>query len=38
MGLFGKKYENAGAGIAKNAPKKKPFLGLWRYLAENFGR
>ena len=34
MGLFGKKYENAGAGIAKNAPKKKPFF---RFM-EIFGR
>lgn len=34
MGLFGQKYENAGAGIAKNAPKKKPFF---RFM-EIFGR
>lgn len=34
MGLFGQNYENAGAGIAKNAPKKK---GFFRFM-EIFGR
>jgi uncharacterized membrane protein YesL len=34
MGLFGGNYERAGAGIAKNAPKKK---GIFRYF-EIFGR
>lgn len=34
MGLFGQNYENAGAGISKNAPKKKGFL---RFM-EIFGR
>lgn len=34
MGLFGQNYENAGAGIAKNAPKKKAFF---RFM-ELFGR
>ncbi len=34
MGLFGQNYENAGVGIAKNAPKKK---GFFRFM-EIFGR
>lgn len=34
MGLFGQNYENAGAGISKNAPKKKGFA---RFM-EIFGR
>lgn len=34
MGIFGQNYENAGVGIAKNAPKKKPFF---RFM-EIFGR
>lgn len=29
MGLFGDKYSAAGPGIAKNAPKKKPFFLFW---------
>ena len=34
MGLFGNRYERAGSGIAKNAPKKK---GIFRFF-EIFGR
>ena len=34
MGLFGANYENPGAGIAKDAPKKK---GFFRFM-EIFGR
>lgn len=34
MGLFGRNYERAGSGIAKNAPKKK---GFFRFM-EVFGR
>ncbi len=35
MGLFGN-YENAGVGIAKNAPKKKPFFRFWELVGRKF--
>lgn len=35
MGLFGG-YEKAGAGIAKNAPKKKPFFRFWELYFRKF--
>lgn len=35
MGLFGN-YENAGAGIAKDAPKKKPFFRFWELTGRKF--
>ncbi len=35
MGLFGS-YENAGVGIAKNAPKKKPFFHFWELVGRKF--
>lgn len=35
MGLFGS-YENAGVGIAKDAPKKKPFFRYWELVARKF--
>lgn len=35
MGLFGN-YENAGVGIAKNAPKKKPFFRFWELFGRKF--
>ena len=35
MALFGN-YENAGPGIAKNAPKKKPFFRYWELVFRKF--
>ena len=35
MGLFGG-YEKAGAGIAKDAPKKKPFFRFWEIAFRKF--
>lgn len=35
MGLFGG-YEKAGAGIAKDAPKKKPFFRYWELVGRKF--
>lgn len=35
MGLFGS-YENAGTGIAKDAPKKKPFFRYWELVGRKF--
>lgn len=35
MGLF-YNYENSGAGISKNAPKKKPFFRFWEQFALKF--
>lgn len=35
MGLFGN-YEKAGVGIAKDAPKKKPFFRFWELLFRKF--
>ncbi len=35
MPLFGN-YEKAGAGIAKNAPEKKPFFRFWEILGRKF--
>lgn len=35
MGLFGS-YENAGVGIAKDAPKKKPFFRYWELVGRKF--
>ncbi len=35
MGLFGS-YERAGAGIAKNAPQKKPFFRFWEIVGRKF--
>lgn len=35
MSLFGG-YENAGVGIAKNAPKKKPFFHFWEVFGRKF--
>lgn len=35
MGLFGD-YESSGAGIAKNAPKKKPFFRFWELVFRKF--
>lgn len=35
MGLFGN-YENAGVGIAKDAPKKKPFFRFWELVGRKF--
>lgn len=36
MGFFGGNYEKAGSGIAKNAPKKKPFFRFWEMFFERF--
>ncbi len=36
MGLFGGGYESSGAGIAKNAPKKKPFFRYWELTFRKF--
>ncbi len=36
MGLFGGEYESAGAGVAKNAPKKKPFFRYWELTFRKF--
>ncbi len=35
MGLFGN-YESSGAGIAKDAPKKKPFFRYWELVGRKF--
>ncbi len=35
MGLFGN-YESSGVGIAKNAPKKKPFFRFWELTGRKF--
>lgn len=35
MGLF-YNYENAGSGVAKNGPKKKPFFRFWEQFASKF--
>lgn len=35
MGLFGN-YENSGVGIAKDAPKKKPFFRFWELTGRKF--
>lgn len=35
MGLF-YNYENSGAGVAKNAPKKKPFFRFWEQFFQKF--
>lgn len=35
MGLFGN-YQNAGVGIAKDAPKKKPFFRFWELVFRKF--
>ncbi len=36
MGLFGRSYSEAGPGIAKNAPKKKPFFLFWEIYFRKF--
>ncbi len=36
MGLFGGGYETSGAGIAKDAPKKKPFFRFWELTFRKF--
>lgn len=35
MGLF-YNYQNSGSGVAKNAPKKKPFFRFWEQFASKF--
>ncbi len=36
MALFGRNYERAGSGIAKNAPKKKGFFRYWEIFGRKF--
>ncbi|MBQ4310559.1 MAG: DUF624 domain-containing protein [Oscillospiraceae bacterium] len=36
MGIFGQNYMKAGPGIAKNAPKKKPFFRFWEIYFRKF--
>lgn len=36
MGLFGGGYESSGTGIAKDAPKKKPFFRYWELTFRKF--
>ncbi|MGN0641731.1 MAG: YesL family protein [Huintestinicola sp.] len=36
MSFFGADYEKAGVGVAKNAPKKKPFFDFWDLYGRRF--
>lgn len=38
MGLFHNSYEGAGAGIAKDEPKKKPFFRFWEIVWRKLGK
>lgn len=38
MGLFQNSYESAGAGIAKDGPKKKPFFRFWEIVWRKLGK
>ena len=38
MGLFHNSYESAGAGIAKDEPKKKPFFRFWEIVWRKLGK